>query len=183
VSDADDQLLKQNHPTIRLVEGFVTDPDQLLTEIRHEVVWDERMKSRKTASFGVSYDYSGMTYAEQPMPGCLQVLCGKIQNLLGFLPNNCLLNAYHDGQSTMGYHSDSTEQLLANTGVAIISLGAERYISYRSKADKNHRVRYLLKHGGLLYMDDQVQRDWMHAIPKSSASGERISLTFRHIIN
>ena len=31
-------------------------------------------------------------------------------------------------------------------------------------------------------MDNDVQQKWMHAIPKEQNVGERISLTFRHII-
>ncbi|WP_431687688.1 alpha-ketoglutarate-dependent dioxygenase AlkB [Hahella sp. NBU794] len=80
------------------------------------------------------------------------------------------------------YHSDSSEELAPGTGVAIISLGAERRISYRSKADKAHVVTYMLEHGALLYMDKGVQDRWMHAIPKMPGVGERISLTFRLIL-
>ena len=36
--------------------------------------------------------------------------------------------------------------------------------------------------GALLYMDDVVQENWLHAIPKQKGVGPRISLTFRHII-
>ncbi len=140
------------------------------------------MKARKTASFGVSYDYSGITYPQVDMLPCLNDICDKIENTIGFRPNNCLMNYYTDGNSSMGYHSDSTEELLKGTGVAIISLGAIRAISYRSKADKKIKIRYNLESGTLLYMDDEVQKNWMHAIPKEVGVGERVSLTFRYIM-
>jgi len=171
-----------NEPNLTIIEEFVEDPDELFSYIRDNVVWDERMKARKTASFGVSYDYSGITYPQADMFSALESTCKKIESEIGFLPNNCLMNYYLDGNSTMGYHSDSSEELLPNTGVAIISLGSERHISYREKADQENKVKYLLKNGAFLHMADSVQEDWMHAIPKASGIGERISLTFRHII-
>ncbi|MGK7897709.1 MAG: alpha-ketoglutarate-dependent dioxygenase AlkB [Xenococcus sp. (in: cyanobacteria)] len=140
------------------------------------------MKARKTASFGVSYNYSGIYYPETEMMDCLMPICEQIESTIGFFPNNCLMNYYLDGNSKMGYHSDSAEELKEGTGVVIISLGAERSISYRSKLDKDHKVKYKLKNGALLYMDKDVQQKWMHSIPKEKDVGERISLTFRQII-
>ena len=116
------------------------------------------------------------------MMNCLIPICQKIKSKIGFYPNNCLMNYYLDGNSTMGYHSDSAAELKEGTGVAILSLGAERTISYRNKLNKEHKVKYKLESGALLYMDNNVQQNWMHAIPKESNVGERISLTFRHII-
>ena len=169
-------------PELIIKEHFLDSPDELFSYIRNNVVRDERMKARKTASFGVSYDYSGITYPQTDMFSALDSICKKIEADIGFLPNNCLMNYYLDGTSKMGYHSDSSEELKPGAGVAIISLGAERHISYRSKEDKEHKVKYLLKNGALLYMDKKVQDEWTHAIPKASGAGERVSLTFRHIL-
>ncbi|MDQ1817092.1 alpha-ketoglutarate-dependent dioxygenase AlkB [Massilia sp. CCM 9210] len=143
------------------------------------VTWDERMKARKTASFGASYNYSQIAYAESPMPALLDALCARLEGELGFRPNNCLLNYYPDGKSSMGFHSDETDGLNDGTGVAIVSLGSVRAIAYRSKRDAAVRVDYPLPNGSLLYMSGQVQQDWVHAIPKDPHAGERISLTFR----
>jgi len=169
-------------PEIRLIQNFVNDSEALFEHLETSVEWDVRMKARKTASFGVSYNYSGITYPQNEMPAQLASICNNINSVLGFLPNNCLLNYYIDGKSSMGYHSDSSEELLPGTGVAIISLGSIRSISYKNKANKEVVVKYPLEPGTLLYMDDQVQQNWLHAIPKEHGVGSRISLTFRHII-
>ena len=171
-----------NKPDLKLIENFVATPDELFFYILENVKWDERMRVRKTASFGVPYDYSGITYPQAEMFQALDSICKKIRNVFGFLPNNCLMNYYPDGKASMGFHSDSSEELLPNTGVAIISLGAERVISYKEKANKENKVDYILRNGAILYMDDVVQNKWLHAIPKADGVGERISLTFRHII-
>ncbi|MFZ1389940.1 MAG: alpha-ketoglutarate-dependent dioxygenase AlkB [Thiolinea sp.] len=169
-------------PPLVLIENFITNADTLFEQLRVEVSWDERMKARKTASFGVSYNYSGIAYPQTAMLESLLPICTQIDQQLGFLPNNCLLNYYLNGHSSMGYHSDSSKELLAGTGVAIISLGAERQINYKSKTHPEQIVSYTLPSGMLLYMNDMVQQEWLHAIPKQAGVGERISLTFRHII-
>ncbi|WP_370663982.1 alpha-ketoglutarate-dependent dioxygenase AlkB [Massilia rubra] len=166
-------------PPIRLSPGFIADPDALFAALKTGVAWDERMKARKTASFGVSYDYAQIAYEEVPMPALLEALCARLEGELGFRPNNCLLNYYPDGASSMGFHSDQTAGLANGTGVAIISLGSVRAMAYRSKLDAALRVDYPLPNGSLLYMSGQVQQDWLHAIPKDPRAGERISLTFR----
>jgi alkylated DNA repair dioxygenase AlkB len=170
-------------PNIYLKPNFLTTPEDLFDFLKKEVIWDERMRARKTASFGVAYDYSQISYAETEMPEFLQVICKDIENELGFLPNNCLLNFYKDGNSSMGFHSDSTDELAEGSGVAIVSLGSLRHIAYRSKGDKNQEYFYPLPAGGLLYMSASIQEEWLHAIPKEPGAGERISLTFRKIVN
>lgn len=109
-----------NKPELVIKELFVDSPELLFTYIRDNIDWDERLKLRKTASFGVSYDYSGITYPQKEMLPELDFICKKIKSALGFLPNNCLLNYYLDGSSKMGYHSDSSEELKPGTGVAIV---------------------------------------------------------------
>lgn len=171
-----------NPPPIRFEPLFTAEHGALFAHLIETVMWDERMKARKTASFGVSYDYSQITYDETPMPDGLVSLAGRIGDMLGFVPNNCLLNFYEDGSSSMGFHSDSSEELEPGTGVAIVSLGSVRNLVFRSKVDKSVEYAYPLPPGSLIYMTREVQDHWLHAIPKLVGAGPRISLTFRSII-
>ena len=81
----------------------------------------------------------------------------------------------------MGFHSDSSEELVKDTGVAIVSLGSVRDIVYRNKGNKSIEFSYALEPGSVLFMSDSVQKDWLHAIPKREGVGERISITFRRL--
>jgi alkylated DNA repair dioxygenase AlkB len=175
-------ILSIEKPPIFLKLGFVPHPNDLFTFLRDTITWDERMKARKTASFGVSYDYSQISYKKVEMLAELEKICSLIELELGFRPNNCLLNYYLDGSSSMGFHSDSSEYLAKGTGVAIVSLGAVREIAYRSKLEPSLKVFYSLENGSLIYMSQEMQEFWLHAIPKVENSDERISLTFRLII-
>lgn len=169
-------------PPIRFDPQFLASPEKLFEQLLTSIEWDTRMKARKTASFGVSYDYSQMSYEPAPMPSELASVSERIGQILGFTPNNCLLNYYEDGSSSMGFHSDSSEELSAGTGVAIVSLGSVRSLVFRSKADKAVEFDYPLPPGSLIYMTKEVQDHWLHAIPKMENAGPRISLTFRSIV-
>ena len=81
----------------------------------------------------------------------------------------------------MGYHSDNTDILSTGTGVVIVSVGSNRTLRFKNKNDNNNIIDYDLGNGSLFYMNDAVQLDWLHSIPKFDAAGPRISLTFRDI--
>ena len=156
--------------------------DQLYCRLVAEVDWDQRMKSRKTACFGQPYDDSGLAYQVRPMHPLLVLVLAQVSHALGFVPTNCLLNYYPDGDSTMGYHSDATHNLDANSGIAIVSLGASRELSFRHKHDHSQRAGFVLPHGSLFYMSQATQDFWTHAVKRSDVQGGRISLTFRRIL-
>lgn len=81
----------------------------------------------------------------------------------------------------MGYHADATDDLEDGTGIAVVSLGAERCISFRSERDKKVIEHYTLGSGSLLYMCPEMQLVWKHAILATEGVGGRISLTFRRM--
>ena len=168
-------------PDLLHIADFVSAPQELYNTLVSEAAWEEHLKARKTASFGEAYNYSRITYAVKPMHPLLVPVVDKLEQTLAFRPNNCLLNYYESGESSMGYHSDSTEELMPGTGVAIVSLGTERSITFRSIANAEEKYLYPLPSGSLLYMSQEIQHTWKHAILKQVAAEGRISLTFRSL--
>lgn len=166
-------------PDLLLEPTFVADGTQVYAKFVHEVAWDERMRTRKTACFGQAYNYSGMTYPTVPMHPLLVPIIAQLTSRIGYQANTCLLNFYASGESTMGFHADSEDEMVVGTGVAIVSLGAERSITFRSIADTAITHTYPLPNGSLLYMRPGVQQQWKHAILKQEDTGGRISLSFR----
>jgi alkylated DNA repair dioxygenase AlkB len=169
------------NPNIRLIDNFLTNTDGIFDSLIN-LDYDRSMRARWTTSFGKSYDYSGMTYPANPFPHFISDLIPLVTNTIGFTPNNCLVNLYHDGGSSMGYHSDNTDILSPGTGVVIISIGSDRILRFKNKTNTDAVVDYNLGDGSLFYMDDLVQSDWLHSIPKSDTMSPRISLTFRNIM-
>ena len=140
---------------------------------------------RKIAWFAdqdLDYNYSGTNrVADGVWDQKVLEVKNKLEKLLGFTFNSCLLNLYHNGNEGMAWHSDDQNHLDPNeTTVAIISLGAERFFKLRETKDKICKHKILLQQGSLLLMLNQTQQYWQHEIPKMAAIKEpRISLTFR----
>jgi alkylated DNA repair dioxygenase AlkB len=87
----------------------------------------------------------------------------------------------------MGWHADNEPELGDNPVIASVSLGVSRYFDLkpRKKADMDahKKYRYELRHGSLLVMSGQLQRDWLHQVPQQKkVMGERVNLTFRKIL-
>ena len=168
-------------PDVLHIPNYIVDTDNLFDYVIHNSDFDTSMKSRFTASFGKSYDYNGMTYPAIPFPTNFNDVLSNLYYTVSFVPNNCLINLYHDGRSSMGYHSDNTDILTFGTGVAIISLGSTRTLRFKNKLDSSIIVDYVLDDGSLFYMDEAVQRDSLHSIQNSDTLSPRLILTFIHI--
>lgn len=163
--------------------SLVAAHDELMATLLREVDWDLRMRARKTASYGVPYNYSEMSYPAAPMhPVIARVRDAVTEALAGaadFRPNNCLVNLYETGRARMGYHFDATDELVPGTGVAIVSLGATRTLRFRLQTDREVERARPLPGGSLLYMSPAVQGIWKHGVPREPGAGPRISLTYR----
>jgi alkylated DNA repair dioxygenase AlkB len=162
--------------------GFLTDSQWLFDQLVTEVAWDDRIRARRVASFGVPYNYSGTVWPDAPLPDTILPVSAAIARVVGYEPNNCLLNYYPDGGSTMGYHSDSVSELEPGTGISIVSLGATRTLSFRRESDRSEVHALALEGGSLLHMTAAMQPLWKHAVLRTEGVEEgRISLTFRRV--
>ncbi|MEM1417995.1 MAG: alpha-ketoglutarate-dependent dioxygenase AlkB [Myxococcota bacterium] len=169
-----------DRPDLVLRERFWPAHAALLGALRREVSWEASMSARETASFGRPYNYAQMVYPARPMHPRLAPVAEALEATLGIAFNNCLLNYYPDERAKMGFHSDDTSELTAGTGVAIVSLGATRKLSFRRRDDPSVRFAHTLEGGSLVFMPHRVQDDWVHALKRQRpAAGPRISLTWR----
>ena len=140
------------------IENFINSPTELYDKLVTTVKWDERMSARKTASFGKAYNYSQIEYPYQAFPPELSMILEQLAPIIGFVPNNCLLNYYVDGKSKMGYHSDQTDILEPNTGIAIVSIGEARELRFRNIEAPDQFLSYELTSGSLVYMTQETQK-------------------------
>lgn len=166
---------------IFFIERQVANPSALYNYLESKVDWDNRMKARKTASFGVAYNYSQISYPDISIPTEIAVLIEQLIPIIGFEANNCLINYYPDGKSKMGFHSDQIDILDENTGIAILSIGAPRVLRFRDIKTKELKKDFELVSGSLFYMNASVQKEFQHAILPSSTTEGRMSLTFRKL--
>ncbi|MEN2399987.1 alpha-ketoglutarate-dependent dioxygenase AlkB [Flavobacterium sp. MC2016-06] len=174
--------LKSLSEDLIFIEKIESIDPKLFHEIADNTIWDDSMAVRKTASYGTPYNYNNMTYAETKFPAYITALAKLVEEHIGFYPNNCLINYYYKSDSKMGFHSDQIDILHENTGIAIFSLGSNRIMKFKSKNDKSVSFEVELKTQSLIYMTQNFQNDWLHAIlPSTQENNERISITFRKI--
>ncbi len=173
-----------HHITNRIlfIRDFISDSENIFTDLVKNTEWDTNMRSRKTACYGEPYDYAEQAYNFQPMSDQMEHIAGLLEEELGFRPNNCLLNYYEDGSSKMGFHGDTIKMLVPDTGIAIVSLGDNRIMQVRRKANPTELYNYILPPGSLFYMPNDMQEDWQHGLPKVISNLGRISMTFREMV-
>ncbi|MCA9547625.1 MAG: alpha-ketoglutarate-dependent dioxygenase AlkB, partial [Myxococcales bacterium] len=123
-------------PALTYTPDFVADPAALFATMRDEVAWTQQMKSRRTASMGVPYNYTSASYPVAPWHPAVQALRERVARAVGFMPTNCLLNDYPTGEHRLGWHADDVSILAPGTGIAIVSLGAERALGLRTRGDE-----------------------------------------------
>jgi len=130
------------------------------------------------SSQSIGYKYSNQIATAKEIPNWLNQLMTKVNNDLNTKFNGVLVNHYKNGNETIGAHSDD-EKGLSDGKVACISLGASRKFRIKNKLTQE-KIDALTKHGQLLVMEGNFQKECTHEIPKEAKiNGSRISLTFR----
>ncbi len=105
-----------------------------------------------------------------------------IENICGDSFNACLLNYYHHGKEAMGWHADNEKEIIKNSTIASLSLGAERFFEFKHRSAPEKR-KLLLENGSLLVMKNETQSYWLHRLaPSTTILQPRINLTFRQMV-
>jgi len=90
------------------------------------------------------------------------------------------LNLYRDGRDSVAPHNDHLYEIVPDHPIALVSLGATRRMTIRSKERSGRLIKLDLESGSLLIMSYATQLHYTHGVPKTRAAvGERISLAFR----
>jgi alkylated DNA repair dioxygenase AlkB len=139
---------------------------------------------RETAWYGdqpYAYTYSHQTKVALPWTPELLNIKQQCESISGENYNSCLLNLYHDGSESMGWHSDDEDTIVPNSAIASVSFGAMRRFDFRHKTSKQ-KISLTLASGSLLVMAGATQRHWQHSLPKAlKVKAARINLTFRQM--
>lgn len=129
------------------------------------------------------YQYSGLPLTPLPWTEVLLQIRRRVEEATHARYNSVLLNLYRDGNDSMGWHSDDEPELGDEPVIASLSFGQTRVFQIKpKKRDGGKIARIELSSGSLLVMRGQTQRNFVHAVPKSSrVHAARINLTFRMI--
>ncbi len=125
------------------------------------------------------YTYSGARFTPHPWTERLLELKQRVQDTTAQVFNSVLINLYRDGSDSVSWHSDNERELGSQPVIASLSLGATRTFQLKHKTDRQ-LLKLPLGNGSLLLMTGQLQRFWLHRIPKQPSIREpRINCTFR----
>ena len=90
------------------------------------------------------------------------------------------LNFYRDGNDSVAPHGDHVERGPQAAPVTLVSLGATRRMTIRSKTKPARILDLDLVAGSLLFMSYASHFNYLHGIPKTKQKvGPRISVAFR----
>jgi alkylated DNA repair dioxygenase AlkB len=181
--------------------GWLTDTDALLQEVQgldrfrqeHLVMYGRRVaQPRLTAWCGVEMDIATRyrtVRAQRPFTPLVAVLLGELSTLrdetgspCGSPYNSVLVNWYRSGSDSVSWHSDDEPTLGPEPVIASVTLGGSRTFTLKPR-DGGERVTLSLGNGDLLVMGGDLQRRWLHSVPRRPAEKQsRINLTFRHFL-
>jgi alkylated DNA repair dioxygenase AlkB len=131
------------------------------------------------ADAGINYTYAGVKKSGLQWTEPLLKIKQKVEAITGATYNACLLNLYHEGEEGMGWHRDNEKEIVTESSIASVSLGAARKFAFKH-ATTNERLDIELANGSLLDMKGAIQQYWYHALPKTMRIKQlRINLTFR----
>jgi alkylated DNA repair dioxygenase AlkB len=152
------------------------------TELRNRVEWraERRMMYDREVDVPRLIGHFRLDPPPASAPRAIVKAARLVTERLDVPFNTVGLNLYRDGGDSVAPHNDHLNELRKGFPIALISLGAARRMTIRSKASPRRSVHIDLEAGSLLVMDYATQLHYTHAVPKTADQvGERISLAFR----
>lgn len=117
---------------------------------------------------------------EGALAGVLTEALARGSDFAGEPFNSVGLNLYRNGRDSVAPHNDHLYEIVKSHSIGLISLGATRLMTIRSKAKPRRVFDLDLENGSFLLMSYATQINYDHGVPKTKAGvGERISVALR----
>ncbi len=150
--------------------------------LRESVTWKTQRRQMYDREVDVPrlLAHFGLASEEGGPPDAILAAAGKVVTVTGVPFNSVDLNFYRDGRDSVAPHSDHLDEIVHGFPIALVSLGATRRMTIRSKEPPKRVLHVDLAGGSLLVMSYETQLHYTHGIPKTKEPvGPRISLAFR----
>jgi alkylated DNA repair dioxygenase AlkB len=180
-------LADDERGTITYTPAFIPAPvaEAWFQELRASVEWKaERRRMydrdvdvpRLTAHFRIVTEEG-----EDPaVPAPIRAAAREVLARTGVPFTSVGLNRYRDGRDSVAPHNDHLNELVEGFPIGLLSLGATRRMTIRTKEAPRRSLFVDLERGSLLMMSYATQLHYVHGVPKvAHPVGERISLAFR----
>ena len=180
-------LADDERGTISYRPGFVSAPlaEAWFRALREGVQW----KAERRRMYDRDVDVPRLTAhfrlgtAEgdnDAVPAAIREAAREVLTRTGVPFTSVGLNRYRDGRDSVAPHNDHLNEIVEGFPIGLLSLGATRRMTIRTKEPPRRSLFVDLESGSLLMMSYATQLHYTHGVPKTTqAVGERISLAFR----
>jgi alkylated DNA repair dioxygenase AlkB len=154
-------------------------------ELRAAVAWKSERRQMYDREVDVPrltahYHLTAEDLAKSGAPEALRQAARHVVATTAVPFNSVGLNLYRDGRDSVAPHNDHLDVLVTGFPIGLLSLGATRRMTIRTKALPRRALHLNLEGGSLLMMSYATQLHYTHGVPKTKEPvGERISLAFR----
>jgi len=172
---------------VEYIEGFYAqaEADELLRGLLDVQMTPEIVKlygkthvtKRRSAQYGAEYNYNVAAKKSQDWTPLMLGIKQRMEAVVGPLHGG-LVQVYPNGDAGLGWHYDKGDPEI----IASLSLGAEREFCFGQMEGKSctEMFRMRLKHGSLLLIPAEVNRDYKHIVPTTKRVKEpRVNVTLR----
>ena len=140
--------------------------DAEFSRLWDELAWVQRDQAPRREYWmnvpNIPYTYGSgayaRTYEAQPWDDFIRFTMLELNEEFNAHLDCCFVNGYADQRQHLGWHADDSPEMNPSEPVIVISLGAEREIWYRDKANHDDITRVLLGHGSAFVMPAGMQQ-------------------------
>jgi alkylated DNA repair dioxygenase AlkB len=165
---------------IAYVPAFLSDEEQraCFETLSRDAPW--RAERRMMYDREVDVPRLVASYRVEELPEPLRRVLPRVEAYSETSFTSVGLNFYRDGRDSVAPHNDHTNEIAAGKPIVLLSFGATRRMTIRSKTQPRRILDLDLEPGSLLLMSYETQLHYDHGIPKTSDRvGARISAAFR----
>jgi alkylated DNA repair dioxygenase AlkB len=153
-------------------------------QLRAEVPWRAERRPMYDRVVDVPRLVASYALDDPELPEPIRAMRPAVERFCGVEFLSAGLNFYRDGNDSVAPHGDHVERAVDEAPVALVSLGATRRMTIRSKAKPRRILDRDLEAGSLLVMSYASHLNFEHGIPKTRDTvGPRISVAFRRMLS
>ena len=151
-------------------------------QLRDGVAWRAERRPMYDRVVDVPRLVASFSLDDPALPEPICAMRPAVERFCGVTFLSAGLNFYRDRHDSVAPHGDHVEEAIDRAPVALVSLGATRRMTIRSRARPRRILDRDLEAGSLLVMSYESHLNYDHGIPKTRYEvGPRISVAFRRV--
>jgi alkylated DNA repair dioxygenase AlkB len=179
----DDHRLNLPNAHLYVINNFVIDTHHTFDYLINNLNWsyDQGSAGRQSCNMGLDYIFANQLHKAHPIDPMVLALMNRLNREFNTSVNAAHAGLYANGEAELHFRNEIELATDLNQPVFTVSYGGSRYFTFKD-VNTLEEYDFLINDGDLCIMADNCQRQYFHAIKKSTLYTEpRISLSFRRI--